>query len=240
MAIFVGSWIFFTYITSGTAVPCGIFLPCMVIGCGLGHIYHPLHLYLCTFFPDSLSNEPINSETVSILGAAAVLSGSTRMTYCLAVIMLETTANVDLFLPVIFTLFCSYGAGFLLNSRSIYKGALRSKNIPIINKEVPKVNRNKKAFEIMTGEPARLQFVTTVEQVWHYLKNSKYNGYPVVNSDGQPIGIIDRDALVTLIEKKGWYRSSQGIQIESVEITSGSRGYLSEKLLNVPLGKSII
>jgi H+/Cl- antiporter ClcA len=156
MIIFVGSWIFFTYITSGTAVPCGIFLPCMVIGCGLGHIYHPLHLYLCALFPESIKNDPINSETVAILGAAAVLSGSTRMTYCLAVIMLETTANVDLFLPVIFTLFCSYGSGFLLNSRSIYKGALRTKNIPIINKEVPKVNRNKLASEIMIGEPARL------------------------------------------------------------------------------------
>jgi H+/Cl- antiporter ClcA len=156
MIIFVGNWIFFTYITSGTAVPCGIFLPCMVIGCGLGHIYHPLHLYLCALFPESIKNDPINSETVSILGAAAVLSGSTRMTYCLAVIMLETTANVDLFLPVIFTLFCSYGSGFLLNSRSIYKGALRTKNIPIINKEVPKVNRNKLASEIMIGEPARL------------------------------------------------------------------------------------
>jgi hypothetical protein len=62
----------------------------------------------------------------------------------------------------------------------------------------------------------------------------------VVNSDGQPIGIIDRDALVTLIENKGWYRSSQAIQIESVDIRSGSHDYQSEQLLKVPLTKSIM
>jgi H+/Cl- antiporter ClcA len=70
--------------------------------------------------------------------------------------MLETTSNVDLFLPVIFTLFCSYGSGFLLNSRSIYKGALRSKNIPIINKEIPKINRGIKVAKMMQPEPAKL------------------------------------------------------------------------------------
>lgn len=34
--VFIINWIFFTYITSGTAVPCGIFLPCMLIGCAVG------------------------------------------------------------------------------------------------------------------------------------------------------------------------------------------------------------
>ncbi len=163
MAIFIVNWIFFTYITSGTAVPCGIFLPCMVIGCALGHLYHPLHEILCAFFPKSITSDLINSETVSILGAAAVLTGSTRMTYCLAVIMLETTSNVDLFLPVIFTVFSAYGSGFLLNSRSIYKGALRTKNIPIINKDIPKSNRGLKVSKMMQAHPAKLAFITTVE-----------------------------------------------------------------------------
>jgi H+/Cl- antiporter ClcA len=141
LIIYLCNWIFFTYITSGTSVPCGIFLPCMVIGCTLGHVYHPYHQLICSYLSGAINNNPMNSETVAILGAAAVLSGATRLTYCLAVIMLETTGNTDFFLPVIFTLFVSYGSGFLLNSRSIYKGALRSKNIPVLNKSIPRVNR---------------------------------------------------------------------------------------------------
>ena len=48
-----------------------------------------------------------------------MLSGSTRMTYSLAVIMLETSQNVDLFLPMILGLFVSYGVGSIF-TRSLY------------------------------------------------------------------------------------------------------------------------
>jgi chloride channel 7 len=182
IAIFLGNWIFFTYITSGTAVPLGIFLPCMIIGCAIGHLYHPFHVLM---FPynDFPSNE-MNSETISILGAVAVLSGATRMTFCLAVIMLETTSNMDLFLPIIFTLFCSYGSGFIFNSRSIYKGALRSKNIPIINKSVPKVNRNLQTPSFMSSPVISFNFIVSVEQVYYQLSNTSFNGFPVTNAKG--------------------------------------------------------
>jgi hypothetical protein len=220
LTIFLLIWIFFTFVTSGTAVPCGISLPCMVIGCTLGHLYHPIHIKLCSFFSYAINDNPMNSETVAILGAAAVFSGATRMTYCLAVIMLETTGNTDFFLPVIFTLLISYGVASLLNSRSIYKGALRSKNIPIINKGIPKNNRSIKASQIMNASPASLQFVTTVAQVWHYIKNSTHNGFPVLNSAGIPIGIIERDALVAMIENKAWYCSKKGLQNDSGESAS--------------------
>ena len=132
---FLCNWIVFTYVTSGTAVPCGIFLPCMLIGCAIGILYHPIHMQI---FQYTNPADNINVETLAILGAAAVLSGATRMTFCLVVIMMETSSNVDLFLPIIFTIFTSYGSGFILMPRSIYKGALRSKNIPILNKSVPK------------------------------------------------------------------------------------------------------
>ena len=32
-------WYFFTMITSGTAIPCGIFIPCIIIGGALGEMY---------------------------------------------------------------------------------------------------------------------------------------------------------------------------------------------------------
>jgi H+/Cl- antiporter ClcA len=131
--IFFFEWLVFTFITSGTAVPCGIFLPSIIIGCGLGHLIYPAHLLIF-----GNSTYTMNESTICILGAAAVLSGCTRMTYSLAVIMLETTTNVDLFLPIIFTLFSSYGIGTLVINKSIYGGALRTKNIPILNKKIPR------------------------------------------------------------------------------------------------------
>jgi H+/Cl- antiporter ClcA len=51
-----------------------------------------------------------------------VLAGYSRLSFSLAVIMLETTENVNLFLPVIFALFVSFSVGRIFN-RSIYVGA---------------------------------------------------------------------------------------------------------------------
>lgn len=124
--IFFLLWSTFSSISAGTAVPSGIFMPCIIMGCALGHIYDIFHK---TMFPFSLMK--MKPETLAILGASAVLSGSTRMNYSLAVIMLETTSNVDMFLPILFTLFASFGTGSLLNI-PIYTTALRNKNIPIL------------------------------------------------------------------------------------------------------------
>ena len=66
-----------------------------------------------------------------------MLSGSTRMSYSIAVIMLETTSDVNLFLPIIFSLFVSYGVGGLF-TRSLYVGTMRAKNIPVLDKSIPK------------------------------------------------------------------------------------------------------
>jgi chloride channel 7 len=136
-------WFFFTMITSGTAVPCGIFLPCIIIGCALGQMYSIIAFQIS---PGSIYLHP---QSYSVIGAAAMLSGSTRMTYSLAVIMLETTSNVDLFLPMIFALFTSYGVGSLF-TRSLYLGTLRTKNIPVLDKGIPKCNRKFTADLLMT------------------------------------------------------------------------------------------
>ena len=109
LIIFFTIWYIFTIITSGTAAPLGIFLPCMIIGCAIGHIYANISIAL---FPDDPN---IHSQSYAIIGAASMLSGSTRMTYSLAVLMMETTSNVHLFLPMIFSLFVSYGISSLFN-----------------------------------------------------------------------------------------------------------------------------
>jgi H+/Cl- antiporter ClcA len=44
MASFVAVWYFFTIITYGTNVPAGLFLPGMIIGCGLGDLFFRLQL----------------------------------------------------------------------------------------------------------------------------------------------------------------------------------------------------
>ena len=127
------------------------------------------------------------------------------MTFALAVVMLETTASVDLFLPIIFTLFISYGTGTILINKSVYLSALRSKNIPLLGKSIPSLNKSLSAYNIMHAPVTTMPFIVKVERAYADLERTSHNGFPVLNSQGRPIGIIERDVLITMIDKKAWY-----------------------------------
>lgn len=121
-------WFVMTIITYGTAVPSGLFLPGILIGCTLGR--------MLTLFISTNIETTVQPATYAIIGAASVLAGYSRLSFSLAVIMLETTENVNLFLPIIFTLFISFAVGRLFN-RSIYVNALGQKNVPFLIETVP-------------------------------------------------------------------------------------------------------
>ena len=67
-------------------MPAGLFFPGILIGCSMGNLY--LLLMLMEF---KLDMSVIGGQSFIIIGSAAMLAGYTRLTYSLAVIMLETT-----------------------------------------------------------------------------------------------------------------------------------------------------
>lgn len=105
-------WYFFTVTTYGVFCPAGLFLPGMIMGCALGIIYgETIDAMGIKGFHVHQSNQ--------IMGAAAMLAGYTRFTYALAVIMLETTSSINLFIPVIVTISTSFQVGEFFN-QSLY------------------------------------------------------------------------------------------------------------------------
>lgn len=68
----------------------------------------------------------VGGQSYLALGAAAMLSSYTRLTYSLAVIMMETTQAVNLFLPILISIMVSHGVARIFN-RSIYEYSIRSK-----------------------------------------------------------------------------------------------------------------
>ena len=147
-------WYVFTVVTYGTSVPAGLFLPGILIGCSLGRM---LGLFIETYIIAE-----IKPSTYAIIGSASILAGYTRLSFSLAVIMLETTENVGLFLPIIFALFVSFGVGRIFN-RSLYVGSVRFKNIPFLIENVPACNAKYTAEQLMTPEPYTLPMVASVQ-----------------------------------------------------------------------------
>ena len=67
-------------------VPAGLFLPGILVGCSIGILYLDLMV-----FGFNTSVDRLGGQTYIIVGASAMLAGYCRLTYSLAVIMLETT-----------------------------------------------------------------------------------------------------------------------------------------------------
>lgn len=123
MVVFVCVWYFFTIITYGTNVPSGLFLPGMIIGCGLGEIYAKLMVQFNIYDDEHYKQYRV---TYIILGMAAMLAGYTRMTYSLAVIVMETTQAINIYVPVIITIGISNIVGDMF-TRGLYDRAVRAK-----------------------------------------------------------------------------------------------------------------
>jgi H+/Cl- antiporter ClcA len=66
----------------------------------------------------------------------AMLAGYTRMTYSLAVIVMETSQAINIFMPIIVTVGIANVVGAFF-TRGLYDRAVRAKQMPILKKEVP-------------------------------------------------------------------------------------------------------
>ena len=121
--------------------------------------------------------------------------------------MLETTENVNLFLPIIFALFISFGVGRIFN-RSLYVGSVRFKNIPFLKEDVPTCNKNVTADQIMNSPVYTLHAKATVKSIQTGLECELFNGFPIVDSKEKPIGMISRNFLSVLLINHEWYSPS--------------------------------
>jgi hypothetical protein len=201
MVVFACVWYFFTIITYGTNVPSGLFLPGMIIGCALGEIYAKIMLNI------GLHDEAHYLQyrvIYIILGMGAMLAGYTRMTYSLAVIVMETSQAINIFIPIIFTIAVANWVGAKF-TRGLYDRACRAKQMPLLKHEnIPNQCIQIRAEEIMSKKVISLGGVSTVKKIHEALK-SPHHGFPVLNMDNQVIGLIPKNFLIVLIRERAWY-----------------------------------
>ena len=90
LLMFFPTYWFLSCITYGISVPSGLFVPALLCGATWGRI---LFLLLAKLF----GNENVSDPNVyALVGAAAGLGGTVRMTLSLCVIILEATGNLTL------------------------------------------------------------------------------------------------------------------------------------------------
>jgi CBS domain-containing protein len=110
------------------------------------------------------------------------MAGYTRMTYSLGVIIMETSQDLSIFVPIIFSIIISNQVGFKF-TRSLYQRATRSKQMPIIADRVPPPCKNLKAGDLMQPNPITVFSVDSMDNVRMSIANNNHHSFPVVNSE---------------------------------------------------------
>lgn len=138
-----------------------------------------------------------------------MLAANSRMTYSLAVIMLETTQSINNFLPITLGIAVALVVGRIFN-RSQYDYAIRSKQLPVLQHHMPKETGRMRVREIFLDklnagyELEVLESVSTVQRIQEVILKP-FHSFPVVNLAGKVIGLISKNVVIVLIEQHCWY-----------------------------------
>lgn len=226
LTIYLSLWYFFFVASYGLWVPAGVFVPGMIIGCAVGLLY--LEVMIQGIGMNILR---VGGQSYLVIGASAMLSSYTRLTYSLAVLMLETTQAINMFLPMLISIIVAHGVARIFN-RSLYEYSIRGKQMPLLRNHVPKINEDIRVRDMLLSlydEGQDLQVVESVCTVQRLseMLNESFSTVPVVNMHGSLIGMVPKHFIIVLIENHCWYemsRTKTNVKIEEAYQTSVRRG----------------
>ena len=150
-----------------------------------------------------------------VIGCGAFLSGYTRMTYSIAVILMETSNSINLFVPLTFSILISNRVGKIF-TRGLYLRATRAKQMPILTDSVPLACKEIVAGNIMTKDVVTFSCVETIENIEDAITKTNHHMFPVVNSRGMVIGTIPRNYIIVLIKLECYYNPRGESLVESL------------------------
>ena len=177
-------------LTVGTAVPAGLLVPSLCVGAMYGRALGLVLDGIQKTYPDSfLFTECFEQGSCVIPGAyaivasAATLTGVTRMTISLAVIMFELTGGLEYLVPVIIAILCSKATADAFGIESIFELGIEENNFPYLD---PKKEFFHEAYAFDINE--RRAFKVIHSTGWSFrdlndlLERSTCSGFPVVVS----------------------------------------------------------
>ncbi|KAK0484376.1 chloride channel [Armillaria luteobubalina] len=192
-----------TIITFGIKVPAGIFIPSLGVGACAGRILGIFMQWLQMTHPDAPIFKPCKGDLDCIIpglyamvGAAASLSGVTRTTVSLAVIMFELTDTLTYAVPVMLAVLVAKGVADALEPKGIYDLVINLSQLPYLDSKIEYLwgkltigDVNDRDVEVI-----RLDRPNTVESLRNQLQTllssgNDDGGFPILRTDGEEEGM---------------------------------------------------
>lgn len=197
-------------ITSGISLPSGLFIPTLLSGAAIGRLIGEGINRLAGASDAALAVDP---GTYALIGAAAVTAGVTRLSVALACILLESSGNFSLSLPLALTIMTARAVGNLFG-RGIYETTSHLKKLPVLDGVPTALEYQLRACDVMRSRPLVFSEIETVDRIHHVLTTTAHNGFPVVFSEamakaqprlGSLAGFVQRRHLAVILYYRAFH-----------------------------------
>lgn len=132
--------IILTFITFGTKVPCGIYVPSMVVGALYGRIFSMGIKYISTrlgwkFICNGNGFQCVDMGIYAMIASGAFMAAVTRMNITLVIILFELTSSYTYVLPISLAVAVANWSAGLIEANSLYENLLNENDYPFISGE---------------------------------------------------------------------------------------------------------
>ncbi|TQW00355.1 chloride channel protein 3, 4 [Cordyceps javanica] len=198
---------FLAAVSFGLQIPAGIILPSMAIGALVGRavgivmeIWVDNHRGFFLFQTCAPDTPCITPGTYAIIGAAAALTGVTRMTVSIVVIMFELTGALTYVLPIMVAVMLSKWVGDAFSRRGIYESWIHFNEYPFLDNSEEVAVPDVPAAQIMTRIEDLVVLTATghtIASLNEVLAAHPCRGFPVISDprDAVLLGYISRAEL---------------------------------------------
>jgi len=183
MLLLVAAKLLATSITIGSGGSGGVFAPSLYLGVMTGGFFGMVVHHL---FP----NVTASPGAYSIVGMGAVVSATTHGPLAAILILFEMTGSYEIILPLMFSCIIATIAGGQLMKESIYTLKLVRRGIDIREGKEVNVLKSMHVKDVMSPRVETVSEDWSLDRMSDKISKSKYNSFPVLNSENKLAGII--------------------------------------------------
>lgn len=176
----------------GLPVPAGVFIPCFLLGSGLGRLYGEILR--------ALFGSDIVPGGYAVVGAAAFTAGVTRA-FSVAVVIFEVTGQLKHMLPTLAAVVIAVVVGNGIN-RSLYDTLIIMKDLPYMSHMRRDRSPFQKVREVVRTNVIALKEISTLGEIRAALDtHTSFDSFPIVIPEGLFLGSVRRKTLVALMSR---------------------------------------
>lgn len=182
-------------LSSGLAVPGGLFMPSIMVGGTFGAM---AGVVLTPVLPPSWDVQP---GVYAMVGATATLSAVFRSNLSLVVIMVEGTGGLEYLPGILIAVLVSNFIAHWVHPDGVYESELeRDGRVFFLRQEPPSALRGQIAEDIMAAPVVGLRRIEDVSRVIDVLCSTAHNGFPVHPTSALGAGAPENPARTMQLE----------------------------------------